>query len=112
MQTLEQLPLTKLKGTILHSDQGFQYTAKVYNQKLEQYGLLGSHSRRGNCLDNACIESFFSHLKTEKIYLHPPTSHEELLQAIAEYIFYYNHDRFQKKFSDRSPIEYRKAVAA
>lgn len=112
MQTLEQLPLTKLKGTILHSDQGFQYTGKVYNQKLEQYGLLGSHSRRGNCLDNACIESFFSHLKTEKIYLHPPTSQEELLQAIAEYISYYNYDRFQKKFSDRSPIEYRKAVAA
>jgi transposase InsO family protein len=112
LKTVDQLPLTKLTGTILHSDQGLQYTSKTYNKRLEQFGLLGSHSRSGNCLDNACIESFFSHLKTEKIYLHSPSCKEELTQCVEEYIFFYNHNRFQKKLSDRSPVEYREEVAA
>ena len=51
-------------GAILHSDQGFQYTTKSYANLLGEQKLVGSHSRRGNCFDNACIESFFSHLKT------------------------------------------------
>ena len=54
-------------GVILHSDQGFQYTSKPFNRKLKQLGMLGSHSRRGNCLDNACIESFFSFKDRENI---------------------------------------------
>lgn len=112
LKTLDQLPLTKLTGTILHSDQGFQYTSKIYNKRLEQFGLLGSHSRSGNCLDNACIESFFSHLKTEKIYLHSPNCKKELTQLVSEYLYFYNHNRFQKKLSDLSPVEYREVVAA
>ncbi|TCZ76287.1 hypothetical protein E0485_13865 [Paenibacillus albiflavus] len=54
---------------VLHSDQGFQYTSQAYNTRLEAFGVKGSHSRKATCLDNACIESFFSHLKTEKLYL-------------------------------------------
>ena len=50
-------------GTLLHSDQGFQYTTKTYTNLLEKKNLRGSHSRRGNCYDNACIESFFLSLK-------------------------------------------------
>ena len=46
------------KGAVLHSDQGFQYTSKQYASLLDKLGLIGSHSRRGNCFDNACIESF------------------------------------------------------
>ena len=48
---------------LLHSDQGFQYTSKKYNQVLQKYNIKISMSRKGNCYDNACIESFFSHLK-------------------------------------------------
>lgn len=49
---------------VLHSDQGFQYTSQAYNTQLEVLGVKGSHSRKATCLDNACIESFFSHHKS------------------------------------------------
>jgi transposase InsO family protein len=62
--------------------------------------------------NNACIESFFSHLKTEQIYLYRLNTLDELQQTIEEYIFFYNHQRFQKKLNDRSPVEYREEVAA
>ncbi len=101
-----------MEGVILHSDQGFQYTSKPFNRKLKQLGMFGSHSRRGNCLDNACIESFFSHLKTEKIYLTKPGTLAEVEQHVREYISFYNENRFQKKLNNRSPIEYRETVAA
>lgn len=97
---------------LLHSDQGFQYTTKTYANLLKERKLKGSHSRRGNCFDNACIESFFSHLKTEKLYLQKPDSEESARKLIAEHIEYYNKERFQKKLGDLSPVEYREAIAA
>lgn len=97
---------------LLHSDQGFQYTTRTYAQILEDKGLVGSHSRRGNCYDNACIESFFSHLKTEKLYLEKPKNLEDAEHLVKEYILYYNKERFQKKLGDLSPEEYRNQIAA
>jgi putative transposase len=97
---------------VLHSDQGFQYTSKAYNNSLEEYSIKGSHSRKGNCLDNACIESFFSHLKTEKLYIEQCKSEMEIRQAIEDYVYYYNYKRIQKKLKQRAPIEYRHALAA
>jgi putative transposase len=70
----------------LHSDQGFQYTSKQYHHLLKEYNITCSMSRKGNCLDNACIESFFSHLKSECIYLHAFRTDEEVRQAIDQYI--------------------------
>ncbi|MFE3977296.1 MULTISPECIES: IS3 family transposase [unclassified Peribacillus] len=100
------------KDALLHSDQGFQYTTKSYERQVKELGLQGSHSRRGNCHDNACIESFFSHLKTEKLYLVRPKTAEEAYIVIQEYIDFYNTDRFQEKFNGLSPIEYREKAAA
>lgn len=100
------------KGALLHSDQGFQYTTKSYEKQVKALGIQGSHSRRGNCHDNACIESFFSHLKTEKLYLVRPKTAEEAYVAIQEYIDFYNTYRFQEKFNGLSPIEYREKAAA
>ncbi|GIO68109.1 hypothetical protein J21TS3_29300 [Paenibacillus cookii] len=97
---------------LLHSDQGFQYTTQSYARLLEEKGLTGSHSRRGNCFDNACVESFFSHLKTEKLYLEKPQNLEEARVQITEYISFYNKERFQNKLGDLSPIEFREKVAA
>ncbi len=108
-ETVNQLDC---KGAILHSDQGYQYTSKPYALLLKKKGIEGSHSRRGNCYDNACVESFFSHLKTEKIYLEKPQSLEEAEKMIFDYITFYNNKRFQKKLGNRSPYEYRQAVAA
>jgi len=97
---------------VLHSDQGFQYTSQAYNTRLEAFGVKGSHSRKATCLDNACIESFFSHLKTEKLYLKQCNSGAEIQQAVEEYIYDYNYHRFQAKLKQRAPIEYRCALAA
>ncbi|PCL90551.1 hypothetical protein CPZ30_22185 [Paenibacillus lautus] len=58
------------------------------------------------------MESFFSHLKTEKIYLNEATNKAEVEQQVNEYILFYNQNRFQKKLNDRSPVEYRETVAA
>jgi len=109
LATVKQL---NAPGAILHSDQGFQYTTKSYANLLDELKLVGSHSRRGNCFDNACVESFFSHLKTEKLHLERPKTFAETEQKIAEYILYYNTERFQKKLGDRSPVEYRETIAA
>jgi putative transposase len=79
---------------------------------MEKQGMIGSHSRRGNCFDNACIESFFSHLKTEKLYLEKPRDEAFAKKLIKEYIEYYNDERFQKKLGDLSPVEYRESIAA
>jgi putative transposase len=84
-------------GAILHSDQGFQYTSKTYNNQIQTFGIIGSHSRKGNCLDNACIESFFSHVKTENMYFYECKTENDLYRAIEDYIWvFYNHERFQK----------------
>lgn len=107
---LESQPL--YKGTLLHSDQGFQYTTNTYAKRLSEMRLNGSHSRRGNCHDNACIESFFSHLKTEKLYLEHPKNYAQAAQMIEAYIFFYNTERLQEKHNGLSPIEYREKAAA
>jgi len=74
--------------------------------------ITGSHSRRGNCLDNACIESFFSHLKTELQINKIPIKEENIIEIISNYINFYNNDRFQKKLSQLSPVEFRRKLAA
>ncbi|QPA51748.1 transposase family protein [Lysinibacillus sphaericus] len=64
MDTLSELTTKRnVYRSIIHSDQGFQYTSLKYHQTVEQLGMIGSHSHKGNCQDNACIESFFSTLK-------------------------------------------------
>lgn len=113
MDTVEELQTKRdLQGALLHSDQGFQYTSRQYNQQLEKLGVTGSHSRKGNCLDNACIESFFSHLKTETLYFSQCKTEQELLQAVQDYIWFYNHERFQKRLNQCSPVEYWRTLVA
>ncbi|WP_373890009.1 DDE-type integrase/transposase/recombinase [Neobacillus cucumis] len=63
LDAMEDLNKKKLHGTILHSDQGFQYTSKKYNKRLNKYGLKGSHSRKENCLDNPVLNHSFPTLK-------------------------------------------------
>ena len=92
---------------LLHSDQGTQYTSIAYTHLLTECGIVKSMSRRGNCLDNACIESFFGHLKSESIYLEKVDNYEELKLLIDDYIKFYNNDRIQAKLNKMAPIEYR-----
>lgn len=100
-----------VRGTLLHSDQGSQYTSRQYHKLLKEYGIIPSMSRKGNCLDNACIESFFGHLKSELMYLHSFKRKEEVIREVRKYIRFYNHNRFQAKLNNLSPIEYRAKAA-
>ena len=110
LETLAKLP--KTNNAILHSDQGLQYISRTYKHKLEEINIRGSHSRRGNCLDNACIESFFSHLKTELKLNKNIIREENIITTIDNYITFYNTKRFQKKLNQLSPIEYREKLVA
>lgn len=94
------------KGAILHSDQGTQFTNPSYRMRVKKMGLTQSMSRKGNCWDNACIENFFSHLKTEMPCFSQPKTVAETIQAVEDYIYYYNHKRIQVKLKG-SPVEYR-----
>ena len=92
---------------ILHSDQGWQYQMKRYQNQLKEKGIIQSMSRKGNCLDNAIIENFFGILKSELFYLKKYTSIDQLKKEINEYIIYYNNDRSKSNLNKMSPIKYR-----
>lgn len=96
---------------VIHSDQGWQYQQAQYRQKLSARGVKQSMSRKGNCLDNAAMESFFGTLKSEFFYLKRFESIDELKAGLDEYIRYYNHDRIKQKLNNLSPVKYRAQVA-
>lgn len=92
---------------ILHSDQGWQYQMKQYQQLLKEKGITQSMSRKGNCLDNAVIENFFGILKSELFYLNKYISITQLKKDIKVYIKYYNNERIKLNLNGMSPVEYR-----
>ncbi len=95
------------ENIILHSDQGWQYQMKTYQNILKERGIVQSMSRKGNCLDNAVIENFFGTLKSELFYTKKFTSITELKKEIKEYINYYNNDRIRLNLKGKSPVQYR-----
>ncbi len=80
----------------------------AYRRILAEHGIIQSMSRKGNCLDNAAMESFFGRLKTEYFYSREFNSREEIVDAVRDYLDYYNHRRIQLKLKGLSPIQYRK----
>ncbi|QQT04418.1 IS3 family transposase [Streptococcus dysgalactiae] len=105
----EAFPEQTYQGTILHSDQGWQYQHTYYHHFLEEHGMRPSMSRKGNSLDNGMMESFFGTLKTEMFYGFEKefTSLETLKTAISEYINYYNTKRIKLTLKGLSPVQYR-----
>lgn len=83
---------------VLHSDQGWQYRHRWYQYQLRAFGIIQSMSRKGDCLDNACAECFYTS-KFKDI--------DELKIAIEDYIRYYNTRRISLRFNGLSPVEYR-----
>ncbi|MDE1754636.1 IS3 family transposase [Klebsiella pneumoniae] len=92
---------------VLHSDQGWQYQQPNYRQILASRSVTQSMSRKGNCLDNAAMESFFGTLKAEFFHLNRFESIDQLQTGIRQYIRYYNHDRIKLKLKGLSPVQYR-----
>jgi transposase InsO family protein len=91
----------------LHSDQGWQYQMVAYREALSARGIQLSMSRKGNCHDNAVIESFFGLLKSEFFYGNQFADADEFIRELSDYIRYYNHDRIKVKLKGLSPVDYR-----
>lgn len=92
---------------IVHSDQGWQYQHKEFQRLLKRKGVQQSMSRKGNCLDNSVMESFFAVLKSELLYLKKFDSMEHFRFELIKYLSYYNNDRMKLKLKGMSPVEYR-----
>lgn len=96
-------------GLIHHSDQGNQYRATLYQTLLARRGVIPSMSRKGNCYDNAPVESFFSSLKNELVRHRSFQTQTEAQQAIVTYIEkFYNRQRLHQALGYRSPEEFEK----
>ena len=109
-----QMALTHRKhpeGLIHHSDRGVQYASEAYQQMLQRHGLTGSMSGKGDCWDNAMMESFWATLKTELIHRSRYATHEQAKAAIFEYIeVFYNRKRLHSSLGYVSPESFEAAA--
>lgn len=98
-------------GVLHHSDRGSQYASHAYRGVLDEHGFIASMSRKGDCWDNAVVESFFGTLKQELIHRHPWPSRSKAKAAINEYIAcFYNCRRRHSTLDYMSPMEYEAAA--
>jgi transposase InsO family protein len=96
-----------IKPLIIHSDRGAQFASAAYRHVLTQHGLLASMARKGNCYDNAFIESFWSSLKYELVYHHRFATLAEARTAVFDYIeTFYNRTRLHSSLAYQSPIKF------
>lgn len=109
----EAIVSIKYKDLILHSDQDAIYICPNFQNFVKQNGITMSMSRKGNCHDNADMESFFSSLKTEVFYSQglKNLSSKMVIEIVSQYIDYYNKERIQAKLNYLSPVKYKKKVA-
>lgn len=106
--TLRELPVNQMEDVVrpmLHSDQGALYLTDEFQELVKEVGMEQSMSKRGNCWDNACQESFFGHFKDECKYA-AAQSLEELKQIVSDYSVYYNEERCQWNRNRMTPLEY------
>lgn len=100
------------EGLIHHSDRGSQYAALDYQALLQVNGITTSMSRKGNCYDNACIESFHSIIKKELIHHENYDTRAEARMSILEYIVsFYNYERVHSYIDYLSPVEFERRYA-
>ena len=101
----------KVKGIVLHSDQGSQYTSASYQHLLESLGMVCSMSRKGNCWDNAPMESFFHSLKTEWVNFEDYRTRSEARSSIFSYIeLFYNRKRRHSALNNKSPLVFESTI--
>jgi putative transposase len=115
MQALKQAYGRQQPGgpVLHHSDRGSQYASHDYQDLLKEYEMIGSMSRKGNCYDNACIESFHSLIKKELIYLNKYKTREEAKKSIFEYIeIFYNNQRIHSSIGYKTPVEFERMYAS
>ena len=112
-RALLQASMTRCSRTaeLFHSDQGVEYASHGHRRLLRAYQMDRSVSRRGNCYDNAHMESFFHSLKTEMVYFEQFHSPEAGMRKIREYVRYYNEQRRHSALAYLSPIQFETALA-
>ena len=99
------------RGLIHHSDRGVQYAAEPYRRALERHGIRQSMSRKGNCLDNAPMESFFASLKKEHVHQTCFATREGAKAAVFDYIeIFYNRQRLHSAIGYQTPAEARASM--
>ena len=97
------------QGLLIHSDQGMEYRTAEYHQCLKDHRITCSMSRKGNCLDNAAMESFFHTLKTELVHHYQYKTHEQARSSIFEYIeCFYNRQRRHSYLNYLTPIQFER----
>lgn len=104
-KAFEKVP--ECKGLVFHSDQGWQYQQKRYQNRLKEKGIIQSMSRKGNCLDNSVMENWFGIMKSELLY---PNKYEDagvFIKDLIGYIDYYNTRRIKLKLNGLSPVQFR-----
>jgi putative transposase len=102
---LEAFNMAKKLGTpvVVNTDQGSQFTSEAWLKSLTEKGILVSMTGKGRCLDNVYIERFWRSVKQEEFYLNEYTSVKALRQAIAQYIEFYNNERFHQSLEYQTP---------
>ena len=111
LSALDMALLGRPAPALHHSDRGSQYASEDYRRLLEQRGITCSMSRKGNCWDNAVVESFFSTLKQELVYLSTFKTRQQAQLALFEYIeVFYNRKRRHSSLGYLSPVEYERSV--
>ncbi len=99
-----------LDQLLYHSDRGVQYASDAYRRVLQSRGITPSMSRKGNCYDNAVVESFFGSMKTEWVHHEKYASRQQAIQSIFEYIeVFYNRQRRHSSLGYQSPAEFEAA---
>lgn len=105
-ETFDQAVVANPGATpLFHSDRGFQYTNRVFHQKLVDAGMKQSMSRVGKCIDNGPMEGFWGILKRERYYGRRFTDRASLVRMIENYIVYYNHQRLQRNLGVLTPMQ-------
>ena len=110
IQEMLECLFTKLPenaAPLMHSDQGWQYQHRDYQNLLKSHNIKPSMSRKGNCMDNSVMENFFGRLKVEMFYGEKFESVDAFIEKLHEYIYYYNNERISRKLKGMSPIQYR-----
>jgi transposase InsO family protein len=106
-QAVNIVPFEQRRNLILHSDQGFHFTNIVYQKLLADNNIIQSISAKGSSVDNVPIESFFSTLKSECLYLIKNLKVKDIDETIDKFIEYYNNERLQEKIKELTPFEFR-----
>ncbi len=101
------------EGLIVHSDRGSQFASLAYRNRLQRNQMLQSMSRKGNCYDNAPMESFFKSFKTEEVYQTNYETHQDIVQGATNYIErFYNTRRLHSALGYQSPSDFERSNAS